>query len=99
MDGLIVIGILLLGGIAMAAAKKKNANGTGLITDQPVTIDNIRKGVERGWYNALLCRVDGQPAIYLYGIDANGNNYGDTYPISEADWQTLKAEGYSEQQV
>ena len=58
MDGLIVIGILLLGGIAMAAAKKKNANGTGLITDQPVTIDNIRKGVERGWYNALLCRVD-----------------------------------------
>ena len=92
MDGIVIIGILLAGGFIISALNKKQ--GTSGMNDTPVSLENIRKGVERGWYKATLCRVDGKPAIYLYGIDANGNNYGDTYPITENDWQTLKAEGY-----
>ena len=91
MDGIIVIGILLAGGFIISALNKKQ--GTSGMNDAPVSLENIRKGVSRGWYKAILCRVDGQPAIYLYGLDANGNNYGDTYPISENDWQILKGEG------
>ena len=95
MNELILIGIIVLGGVAIAAAKKRDSvNG---MNDTPVSLDNIRKGVERGWYRAVLMRVNGQPAIYLYGKDANGNTYGDTYPISEADWQTLKNDGYTVQ--
>ena len=93
MDSLVIIAILLLGGFAIAASKK--AESTSGMEDAPVSLDNIRKGVARGWYSATLCRVNGAPAIHLYGKDASGNNYGDVFPITEADWQTLKNEGYN----
>lgn len=93
MDGVIIIGILLIGGWLIKRASDKQ--GTSGMNDKAVSLDNIRKGVERGWYHATLRRINGKPAIYLYGIDRNGNEYGDTYPISENDWQTLKKEGYT----
>lgn len=67
--------------------------------DTPVSAENIRKGVARGWYNAVLVRVKGQPAVYLFGKDTNGAEYGDTFPISEEEWQQLKSEGYNVAQV
>lgn len=76
------------------AAKRRSVDG---MSDAPVSIENIRRGVKNGWYKAVLMRKNGQPAIYLYGKSIDGNNYGDIYPISEADWQTLKAEGFDEQ--
>lgn len=93
MDGLIIISILVLGGFVMAVMNKKE--DVAGMQDKFVTIDNIRRGVQEGWYKAILLRVNGQPAVYLYGRDISGNQTGDTYPISEADWQTLRAEGYS----
>lgn len=92
MDGLVVIGILLLGGFVISVMNKKE--DVAGMQDKFVTIDNIRRGVQEGWYKAILLRVNGQPAVYLYGRDTAGNQTGDTYPISEADWQTLKNEGY-----
>lgn len=94
MDGLIVISILVLGGFLIAAAGKKAEQTSGM-NDEVVSIDNIRKGVERGWYKATLVRVNGKTGIYLYGLAANGTRYGDVFPLSEADWQTLKNEGYA----
>lgn len=91
MNELVLIGILLLGGALIA----RSAKATAGMDDTPVSLDNIRKGVERGWYKARLTRVNGQPAIYLYGLNTAGQEYGDTYPLSENDWQTLKKEGYS----
>ena len=96
MDGLIIISILLLGGLAIAAAKKNSVDG---MSDKPVSINNIRMGVERGWYTATLCIVQGIPAIRLTGKDASGKTYSDVYPISEQDWETLKAEGYNVEKV
>lgn len=93
MQELILLGILLVGGLLL----KKAASPASGMSDTPVSLDNIRKGVERGWYKARLTRVNGQPAIYLYGLNTAGQEYGDTYPISENDWQTLKAEGYKEE--
>lgn len=93
MNELILIGILIFGGIAMAAAKNKGANGT---QDRQVSIDNIRRGVAQGWYTAQLTHVNGQTAIILSGSTADGKVFSDVYPISQADWDTLKAEGCKE---
>ena len=93
MNELILIGILVLGGIAMAAAKNKGANG---MSDKPVSIDNIRRGVSQGWYTAQLTHADGRTAIILSGRTADGKLFSGMYPISQADWDTLKAEGYAE---
>lgn len=91
MNELILIGILILGGIAMAKAK-----GASGMSDKPVSIENIRRGVAQGWYTAQLTRVSGQPAIILSGRTADGKSFSDVYPISQADWDALKAEGYAE---
>lgn len=93
MNELILIGILLLGGIAMAAAKNKGASG---MSDKPVSIENIRRGVAQGWYTAKLTHVSGQPAIILSGRTADGKVFSDVYPIAQSDWDALKAEGYAE---
>ena len=94
MDGLFVISLLVLGGLFIAAAPKHNS--VDGMEDTPVSIDNIRKGVARGWYSATLCRVDGVPAVRLTG-EVGGKPYSDVFPITEEDWQTLKNEGYSVQ--
>lgn len=93
MNELILIGILVLGGIAMAAAKNKGASG---MSDKPVSIENIRRGVSQGWYTAKLTYKNGRPAIFLSGRTADGKVFSDVYPIAQADWDALKAEGYEE---
>ena len=90
-NGLFIIGVLAVVAFVATAAKRRSVDG---MQDNPVSLWNIRTGVARGWYKATLVRKNGQPGIYLYGKDADGNNYGDIFPISENDWQTLKAEGY-----
>ncbi len=64
----------------------------GMMTDAPVSLENIRKGIARGWYKAQLCTIDGKPAVKLTGT-ANGKPYSDYYPISEEDYKTLQNEG------
>ena len=93
MDGLVVIGILLLGGFLLSVQKNKGAAG---MQDDPVSLENIRRGVANGWYIAELTRVNGMPAVRLSGKVTNGKQFTDVYPITEADWQTLKSEGYKE---
>lgn len=88
-------GLLIIGGIVLAVAFIRSAtHGTSGMNDAPVSIDNIRRGVQNGWYKAVLVRANGQPAIYLYGKNTAGKDTAGTYPISENDWQTLKNEGY-----
>ena len=91
MDGLIVISILLLGGFILSTTKKKGTSG---MTDTPVSLDNIRRGVANGWYSATLTKVGDKFAIRLSGKLKNGQTFTDVYPISQIDWETLKAENY-----
>ena len=93
MDGIVVISILLLGGLLLKAVSPKGTSG---MNDTPVSIDNVRRGVANGWYKAMLARVNEKPAVFLYGKNIVGQDSSGYYPISEADWQTLKNEGYSE---
>ena len=91
MDGILIIGLLLLGGFAIAAANKKNVAG---LEDSPVSAENIRKGVQRGWYNAVLVRVNNMPCVRLSGRTANGKDYTDVFPITQEDFDALQREGY-----
>ena len=92
MNELILIGILVLGGIAISKAAK----GASGMSDKQVSIENIRRGVAQGWYTAQLTHVSGKPAIILSGRTADGKVFSDVYPIAQADWDALKAEGYAE---
>ena len=92
-SGLFVIGLLVAVAFVATATKNRSVDG---ITNQPVTLDNIHRGVANGWYTCELMRIDGAPAVRLSGNKTDGTFYSGIYPITEADWQTLKAEGYDE---
>ena len=94
MDGLVIISILVLGGFLMAASRNRSVDG---MEDDPVSIENIRRGVANGWYTCVLTRVNGIPAVRLSGRTADGNTYTDVFAVTEEDWQTLKKEGYAEE--
>ena len=91
--GLIILGAVVAVAFVAVATKPKQADIEGM-EDQPVSIDNIRKGVSRGWYQAVLTRIDGKPAIRLTGKSTNGGTYTDVFPITQADFDTLQKEGY-----
>lgn len=88
-------GLLIIGGIVLAVAFIRSAtHGTSGMNDKPVSIDNIRRGVQNGWYKATLCTDNGKPAVILSGKNTDGKIYTDIYPISYDDWETLRKEGY-----
>ena len=93
MDGLVIISILVLGGFLMAATKNRNKSVYGM-EDDPISAEDIRKGVQNGWYTCTLIIVDGIPAVRLYGKTVKGEPYYGLYRVSEEDWNTLKNEGY-----
>lgn len=94
MDKAIAISAIVVLGLLIMASRHRNEDVAGM-EDIPVSIDNIRKGVQRGWYTATLVRVNGVPAVRLSGRSADGMHYSDVFPVSEADWQQLKTEGYA----
>lgn len=93
MDGIVLIAALSALVLLCTAAKKNDPDIAGM-NDTPVSIYDIRRGVQNGWYTCTLTRVDGIPAVRLSGKTTNGDIYTDVYRISEADWQTLQSEGY-----
>ena len=94
-QGLIIFGAFVAVAFVAAAAKHRNDEPEIYgMEDTPVSIDNIRKGVARGWYTAVLVRVNGKPAVRLSGIAGDGKPYTDVFPITQEDFDTLQAEGY-----
>lgn len=93
MDGL-VLGTIILSIAFVALASKPSQAAAKGIEDKPVDIDNIRQGVQEGWYKATLTRVEDIPAVRLTGKLANGKDFTDLYRIKEEDFITLQKEGY-----
>lgn len=87
--------IYLIAGSALALLllNSKKAQGTGAMTDSPVSLDNIRKGVARGWYQAELTMVDGQRAVRLSGKQTDGTYTTDVYPVTDEVWNALLQDG------
>ena len=86
MDGIVIIGLLLLGGALIA----RSAKATAGMDDTPVSLDNIRKGIKNGWYTAELGVYNSTPCVKLTGKDKNGKDFSDYYPISSEDFIILR---------
>lgn len=68
-------------------------NGVGRMSDAPVALDNLKRGIANGWYQAQLTTVDGKPAVRLSGKLTNGKQYSDVYPITPEVAAELKQMG------
>ena len=86
--------ILALAGVAWWLTKNRQATaGTGALSDPVVSVDNIYRGVRRGWYKATLCVVDGKPCVRLSGT-VNNKPYSDVYRVSDWEaWNFMKMDG------
>lgn len=68
-------------------------NGVGKMSDAPVALENLKRGIANGWYQAQLTTVDGKPAVRLSGKLTNGKQYSDVYPITPKVAAELKQMG------
>lgn len=65
-------------GLLLIANKQR---GVGSMSDAPVALENLKRGIANGWYQAQLTMVNGQQAVRLSGKLTNGKQYSDVYPI------------------
>ena len=92
MNGIVIIGALAAMALICAAAKEKKMP-MGLYR-YDVDAEDIREGVQNGWYTCQLTTKNGDPAVILSGKMTNGEDYRGVFTISERDWNALKHEGY-----
>lgn len=78
------IGLLLIG---------NKQRGVGSMDDAPVALENLKRGIANGWYQAQLTTVGGKPAVRLSGKLTNGKQYSDVYPITAEVQSELKQMG------
>ena len=90
MNGIVVIGSLAAMVLICAAAKK---NPQGLV-EYDVDAEDVREGVQNGWYTCTLTTKDDMPAVILSGKMTNGEDFQGVYTISPNDWNALQKEGY-----
>ena len=77
-------------GLLFIANKQKSV---GKMDDPAVALDNLKRGIANGWYQAQLTMVNGQPAVRLSGKLINGKQYSDVYPITSEVAAELKQMG------
>lgn len=77
-------------GLLMIANKRR---GVGSMDDAPVALENLKRGIANGWYQAQLTTVDGKPVVRLSGKLTNGKPYSDVYPITAEVQAELKQMG------
>lgn len=77
--------------VLLMLANKRH--GVGSMSDAPVALENLKRGIANGWYQAQLTTVDGKPAVRLSGKLINGKPYSDVYPITAAVQAELKQMG------
>lgn len=77
-------------GLLLIANKQR---GVGSMSDAPVALENLKRGIANGWYQAQLTTVGGKPAVRLSGKLINGKQYSDVYPITAEVQAELKQIG------
>ena len=77
-------------GLLLIANKQR---GVGGMNDAPVALENLKRGIANGWYQAELTMVNGQQAVRLSGKLTNGREYSDVYPITPEVAAELKRMG------
>ena len=77
-------------GLLLIANKQR---GVGSMSDAPVALENLKRGIANGWYQAQLTTVGGKSAVRLSGKLINGKPYSDVYPITAEVQTELKQMG------
>lgn len=77
-------------GLLLIANKQR---GVGSMDDAPVALENLKRGIANGWYQAQLTMVNGQQAVRLSGKLTNGREYSDVYPTTPEVAAELKQMG------
>lgn len=77
-------------GLLLIANKQR---GVGSMSDAPVALDNLKRGIANGWYTAQLTMVNGQQAVRLSGKLTDGREYSDVYPVTVEVANELRAMG------
>ena len=77
-------------GLLLIANKQR---GVGSMSDAPVALENLKRGIANGWYQAQLTMVNGKQAVRLSGKLTNGKQYSDVYPITPEVAAELKQMG------
>lgn len=67
--------------------------GVGVMTDAAPALENLKRGIANGWYQAQLTMVNGQQAVRLSGKLTNGREYSDVYPVAPEVAAELKRMG------
>ena len=91
-DG-IAIGVLVVG-IAFVVLSGKHSQPTDGLEDEIISAENVRRGVQNGWYEAVLVRVNGVPCVRLSGRTTDRKPVKTVYRISQSDFDSLQKEGY-----
>lgn len=80
--------------VAIGLVKLANQQSSvGAMTDMAPTLENLKRGIANGWYQAKLTIVNGQQAVRLSGKLINGGEYSDVYPITPEVAAELKQMG------
>lgn len=77
-------------GLLLIANKQR---GVGSMSDAPVALENLKRGIANGWYQAQLTMVNGQQAVRLSGKLINGREYSDVYTVTPEVAAELKQMG------
>lgn len=93
-NGLVILGALAVAALVAAAKCRKAQTDDPDIEDGYVSADNIREGVQNGWYNAVLVRRDGQPFVRVTGNNVNGEYVDELFHITQEDFDELQADGF-----
>ena len=83
--------ILIVGAVLLLLKKKSPTMGK--LSDPEVSLDNILRGVERGWYKARSGKTSMGYVVYLSGTRSDGTYTEDVYPISETTYNELQKRG------
>lgn len=70
-----------------------NRQCIGSMSDKAPTLENLKRGISNGWYQAQLTMVNGQQAVRLSGKLTNGREYSDVYPVTPEVAAELKRMG------
>lgn len=80
--------------VAIGLVKLANQQSSvGAMDDIPPTLENLKRGIANGWYQAQLTMVNGQQAVRLSGKLINGRQYSDVYPVTPEVAAELKRMG------
>ena len=95
----ILIGAAAVGLFLLCARKRKAGTQAETVIEETdivryLPLDALRRGIKESWYKAeLTIPADGEYWVILHGLLVDGREFMEKYPIEQATFEALKADG------